>query len=875
MPQNSMANPCVEQIIAAANGTIDEREATRILRELGHRTRQRAAADSIPMEDAARIVAEEVMAEEKLKAAISKRAKLLSLRAFKRIIDAATSGRGKDLADALIEYMTEAMNAGRFRSNLWLNKLAADLEQAGVLREFKQGGKQMSLDVRIERRQLSMGLPPATENTAAQAIAKSMREIEKQYMAMVNRHGAFVQDAPGRAGRQTHDPDRLRQAGVRSGWLWGKENQDLAYAAWREHINTLNIDWDRTLPGATEAEMDDFLKKFHQSVYSGVHGAAQEVVDPSKRLGVGSLSERISSERVLWFKDAQSEFEYNERWGVTDFNLGIISEIASFGRNVAMLQYLGPSAEQTFQQSLKTLRDIAATKPDAQGQGNKLARRGVQYAYDLLSGKAGTSVRPGLSRSMDFLKKWIIASKGGGIIFSMSGDRGFIDSGLAKQSATAMHRINVQLGRIASKTEDGQRLLKSIGFLAHDFAGGIAERISSDVRPFTKADSALGWFFRLQGATQLNDVHKMKAFSAATENLGSFTGKSWDELPVGMKTTLEGYQWTAAEWDAIRAQKDIIYADGADVETRVDESGTTTVIRGENADYWEVIDPTRMQDIPDEVIDGLLEAEGLKATTHNRNRKRDLLESKVGAYFQDIASEMVPTPGMRERIVMSGGGIQKGNWPREFLDLFFTFKGFGTTVALRNHRSYGKLLAAGQYQSVGMQVAMLLAQTTVLGYVGWAAREILKGRTPPWFVDDNGEVDPKAFAGVFMESMKRGGGMGIYGDYLLTEYNRDNRSFLESAAGPVLSELDPFMGLTSSIAKTAAGSQTPESLGLQSLRFAEANTPFLNLFYTKFLLDQFVLWNLKEGLSPGIFRRTERSINDQWMQEYFIDPVIE
>jgi hypothetical protein len=849
-----MANPCVGQIIAAANGTIDEREATRILRELGHRTRQRAAADSIPMEDAARIVAEEVANEEALKAAISRRAKLLSLRAYKRVVDAATSGRGKDLADSLIEYMTEASNSGKFRTNLWLNKLASDLEEAGVLREFQKGGEQLSRDVFTERWQLTSGLPFKTDNRAAQVIAQSIRDIEKQYLAMVRKHGAWTQDAPGYTGPQTHNPDLLRQAGVRSGWSWGKENQELAYEAWREHINTLNIDWERTLPGATEEEMEKFLKEFHQSVYSGVHGGAQEVVDPSKRLGMGSLAERLSSERVLWFADPESQWAYNQRWGNNDFNLATVGEIAGFGRNIAMLQYLGPSAEQTFQQAVKTLRDRAKTMPDAQHQAGKLSRRNIQGSFDLLSGKAGTSVRPGLSRAVDFLKSWIIASKGGGIIFSMSGDRGFIDSGLAKQSATAMHRVNVQLGRIALKGEEGKRILKSIGFFASDFAGSLAERFSTDVRPSVKADKSLGWFFRLQGASQLNDVHKIKAFSAATENLGSYSSKSWDELPIGMKTALNGYQWTPAEWDAIRAQRDTITRD--DME-------------------WDVIDPTRMQDIPDEVIDGLLAAEGLKNTTHNRSRKRDLLESKVGAYFQDLASEMVPTPGMRERLFMTAGGIQRGNWSREFLDLFFTFKGFGTTVALRNARSYGKLWAAGQYQSVGMQVAMLLAQTTILGYIGWATREILKGRTPPGFVDDNGEVDPKAFAGVMMESMKRGGGMGIYGDYLLTEYNRDNRTFLESAAGPVLSELDPFMGLTSSVVKAATGSQEPESLGLQSLRFAEANTPFLNLFYSKFMLDQFVLWNLKEGLSPGIFKRTERSINDQWMQEYYIEPVIE
>jgi hypothetical protein len=91
----------------------------------------------------------------------------------------------------------------------------------------------------------------------------------------------------------------------------------------------------------------------------------------------------------------------------------------------------------------------------------------------------------------------------------------------------------------------------------------------------------------------------------------------------------------------------------------------------------------------------------------------------------------------------------------------------------------------------------------------------------------------------------------------------------------VLSELDPMAALGTSTVKTLTGDQEPASFALQSLRFAESNTPFINLFYTKFILDQFFLWNLKEGLQPGIFRKTERAIGDQWRQEYYIEPVID
>lgn len=847
-----MASPCIEDIIKAAEGKISAKDAGRILREMSHRAKALAQKENIPLPDAANRVAQEVAIQEELKVYVHKRAKLFSMRAYNRLLTAARSGRGKDFADSLIEYMNEAANAGQSKANAYLAKFASVLEEANVIKEFKKGGPQFSKDVTTERWQLTSGLPFATNNKAAQTVAKAIREVEKEYLALVRKHGAWSQDAAGYTGPQTHNPELLRRAGHPSGKRHGKENQELSYQTWRNFIdNEVKIDWDRTLPGADEAEKDAMLRSFHQSIYSGIHGTTTEIVDPSKQLGMGSLAEKISSERLLWFADAESQWKYNQRWGNSDFNQSIISEVMSFGRNIAMLQYLGPSPENTYQRAVATLREDAKSLPNAQKMGKKLGRGAMQKYYDLVSGRADSSQNPFLSGIVDAWKSITLTSKGGGILFSMLGDRAFIDSGMAKLGASALHRMNVQIGKIAANTPEGRKALASLGWMAHSFSSNLYQRWSNDIRPFNALDKGVSWFFKIQGVEKVTEVHRKIAMSAASEHLGGMSHVPWDKLPIEMKTHLEGYQFTKAEWDAVR--------------------NTSFEIKHEDM-AWTVIAPDRMQDIPDGVIDNMLEAEGLTLSQPNRSRKRDLLESKMGAYFADVASEMVPTPGLRERAIMTGG-FQKGTIARSALDLFFTFKGFGMTVAMRNARSYGRLWAAGQYKSVGMQTAMLIAQTAALGYIGWAVREAFKGRTPPLITDKNGELDAKQFASVFMESLRRGGGLGIYGDYLLTSYNRDNKTFLESISGPVLSELDPMASLGTSTVKTILGDQEPSSFGLQSLRFAESNAPFINLFYTKFIFDQLFLWNLKEGLSPGIFRKTERAIGDQWHQEYFIDPV--
>lgn len=847
-----MANPCVQEIVDSSLGKISERDAGRLLREMTVRAQSKAAKEGISIEEAAKKVLEEVTIQEELKAYVAKRAKLFGLRAYNRIISAAKSGRGKDWADSLIEFMNEANEVGNFKANSWLAKFTADLEKAGILKELRNGGPELSRDVTIERWQLTSGLPFATKNKTAQIIATSIRDIEKQYLAMVRKHGAWSQDAAGYTGPQTHDPQLLREAGYKEGKRFGEENRQQSFEVWKDFVlNKVRIDWDRTLPGATQAERDAMLEEFHKSIYSGIHGTTTEIVDPSQRLGMGSLAERISSERLLWFADADSQWKYNQRWGNADFNVSIMNEIRSFGRNVAMLQYLGPSPENTYLRAVNTLRDNARDLLNSQEMGKKLSRERIQGAYNILSGRANSSQNMLLSRIVDTWKTMTIAAKGGGILFSMFGDRAFIDSGLARQGAEALHRLNVQLGKIAVNTPEGKRLLESMGFVSHAFGSHLLERWSTDVRPFLNLDKATSWVFKLQGVDKITDVHRKTAMSAASEHLGSVSHLPYDKLPAAMQIQLKAYEMTPDVWEAVR--------------------GTVFDIKHEGSS-WKVISPDRMQDIPDAAIDRLLDAQGITLSQPNRARMRDLLESKMGAYFSDVASEMVPTPGLRERLVMTGGE-QKGTISRSIKDLFWTFKGFGMTVAMRNAKAYGRMWAAGQHKAVGLQVATLLAQTAALGYVGWAAREALKGRTPPLITDENGELDAKQFMSVFMESLKRGGGLGIYGDYLLASYNRDNKTFLESVAGPVLSELDPLAAMGTSTVKVLTGQQEPSSFGLQALRFAESNTPFINLFYTKFALDQLFLWHLKEALQPGLFRKTERAIGDQWRQEYFIDPI--
>ena len=50
------------------------------------------------------------------------------------------------------------------------------------------------------------------------------------------------------------------------------------------------------------------------------------------------------------------------------------------------------------------------------------------------------------------------------------------------------------------------------------------------------------------------------------------------------------------------------------------------------------------------------------------------------------------------------------------------------------------------------------------------------------------------------------------------------------------------------------------------------NTPFINLFYIRPVLDYLILWNLQEMADPGSLYRNERRVEQSNGQGFFVRP---
>ena len=119
-----------------------------------------------------------------------------------------------------------------------------------------------------------------------------------------------------------------------------------------------------------------------------------------------------------------------------------------------------------------------------------------------------------------------------------------------------------------------------------------------------------------------------------------------------------------------------------------------------------------------------------------------------------------------------------------------------------------------------------------------------------------------------MASMAKGGGLGLYGDFLFGQFNRYGRSPTHTLLGPTLGQFDDFWHLYS------MAFQQGDFKGAlnQMLRIVHGNTPFINLFYLRMFLDYFILYNLMELQNPGSTRRMETNMKKNNNQQFHISP---
>jgi hypothetical protein len=462
--------------------------------------------------------------------------------------------------------------------------------------------------------------------------------------------------------------------------------------------------------------------------------------------------------------------------------------------------------------------------------------------WSVLNGEANVSVNPGFSTFIDNVKATQNLSKLGGAWITSFADPMFFNSAMARQGIGAVDRYMAMIESMIPRDASRKEVIEAFGWVSDAIIHNTNGRYSNEFAPWRLLRKASDFQFKVSLLTPWTEMFETSAGEILSYRLGKDGSSALADLSPIRRRMLEAYGMDSASWDVIRSHSRNI------------------------ADGKSFIAPDLARMVPDTDIAGVLSKRGMSNTSANRQRWRDEMSSTLGGYFEDFIREAVPRPGIREKAFMSQG-LRRGTIAREALELFGQFKSFPVSAFNIMRRRTGADWADVMPRH---WILMLAAQTTVAGYIAMSAKDWLAGRHRRPLLNENGTPNAKTF----LEAARRGGGLGILGDVLFGDYDRNMHSFVRDIAGPSFSELDSLMALGRDgfEALTDPDGPSTDSLKYQAFRLAERNTPFANLWYLKPLMNYYFFYVMREQLNPGSLKAMERHTEDITGQKAFLKP---
>lgn len=834
---------CADNLAGLSKDTLNKAEAEDLLAR-ARRLYTSELETGVSAEVALQRVESRLLAEAKTMELVAERNRLLALRAKRRVKEQIrrfpTLGEG---LLALLEGSNKPIQGARFsvdyqsRSNFlkYFGRMIAGMDEDGVTKAFMNNEHQQDVYRELWELGKTGGRPGISGNETAQKIAKHIHDVGREAVARQNESGAYIRLLPGYVTRQTHDIERIRSLG---GYGTSKESQTKSYTAWRDFILPL-LDHDATFEGL---DPEIVLRNVHQGIYSGFHGPDPDSLSVSALPYQGNHAGKVSRERVLHFRDADAAYKYNQQFGIKSLRDQVVGDLRFRGRSIALMENFGPAPKQLFDVIMGELHAEARVRQDAAKQAESLNDWRLEAAFNEISGHNDHPLNHSLARVANNTRMWLAMSKMGAVVLSSFGDKAFMQAEAAYQGISALNTLGAQITAFAKRSGDEVRALRLMGAAMDGLLGNVLGRYS----PFRPVSGKLSWaqkrFFDINFMNWWNDGHKAAFAELMSAHLGEHAQLTHDKLPPDFQRLLKLYDIGDIEWETMRQSMWEVKEDGR-----------------------RFLSPDRIADISPEAMTAYLAAYGKPSTFISRMRARTELETKLRTLLADRADFAVPSAGAAESRLMTMG-TRAGTPLGEAVRLLMMFKAFPITILQKigGRELYGR--GAGNFLEWLMhdhkgkfQMAQLIAMTTIGGYLSGVVKDALKGRTPKPLVTDG-----KLNLATINDAMLRGGGLGIMGDILLQEYDRQGHSFVGTLAGPFFGQLDPVADIFTKL-------RSGENIVPETAKLVQGNIPYANLFYIRPVLEYLIFWNLQEAMKPGTLRRMEKKV-EEGGQEFFVKP---
>jgi hypothetical protein len=857
MPDTGM-DRCIGEIQAAHGQGLSREDATSMMSMIDERAERLGRESGMSGPEAARQAAEEAAAAEKASALIEKRNALLNLQ--KRI---GRRERIGDVADAVgkdgqpnlthaVENQVTAKNAPapgnrasaeatwkNMATNLQ-NQVVLGMEKAGLIKAFRNGS--MDRDWAKELYELSMKAagkdahPGATGNAQALKMAEIIHGVQQLAKDRLNREGAWVGDYAGYITSTMHDADKIRRAG---------------FEAWRDFIGPrLSAE---TFDGVDNREK--MLRDTWHALVTGVHMSDREMVgmkDPAFT-GPANAAKKASQGRVLHFNNADAWLDYQQRFGHGSLAEQTMGALDRSARQTALMQRWGTNPQAEFENDFRALGEkYRDSNPDAVIALNK-ARAGIETQFSYLTGEANRPVNALWAERMAGVRAVQSMAKLGGVALTHLSSFPTKAAELRYQGVGFLERYansfqSLLRGRGAGEVREISDLLLAGMEGMH---GSMLSRFNADDSAPGRISKMTNTFFKWSGLTYMLDAQKTGTQLVMSRLLGMNVDKEFGALSPEIQRNLQAYDISPAEWDVLRQAPDHATADGKTYLT------PDAAMRA-NADA--VMAAQGKVTLPQSARP-LMSAAPKELTPSMVAAARDNLALKLHALYADTADRGIITPGIADKALLLHG-TAPGSLAGEALRFIAQFKTWGVAAARQGlgREIYGGQGAAGAVSGI-VQLALGAA---VFGYATMTLKDMAAGKVP------RAPNDPRTWGAALIQ----GGGFGILGDYMFGQTSRFGNSFVESLAGPTASTMGDIYKLVTLGRDEAMGDPNARAkdFGPDALRLVKGNTPFINLFYVRAALDYLMVHSLQESMNPGYLARSQRSMQRNTGQTYFLSP---
>lgn len=598
----------------------------------------------------------------------------------------------------------------------------------------------------------------------------------------------------------------------------------------------------------TRAELDGIVIPYLEDTYKKItenRGIFDEDYNLDLEMGKDKKSgfERKNTySRKIIFKDADNLFEYNQKYNGKTVLETVFNNIDSSTRAATMAATFGSNPKNAYATIKKRLADQEIEQRSTVMDKAKSIFRAPDQMFKVLDGtvyRGGDSTGNQVAHALNSLQRAALLGKA---TLATLTDINFsalaLDSKFATGFAKNFKNVAADWAKNLSREERIQ-LAEVVEFSMNMEMGQQFQRFSSDgVNESGRMARAADAVVTLTGLKDQSEIARMTSLSMMAKTLGMFKDLDIDGLNKATRNTITEAGFDANDWNVLRSSIQEFQGHNMVSMSVLNKESLAAAYKAKHPDG------------------------GISLVQYERE-----LRKKFSALQQDMLTYSSPAFSLSSATILTQG-LSKDKSMRNVLDLVSLFKSFPLTAAEAFMKSVEANNKSGRgYKGFTASQMQFAIYGIGMGYVVLFMKDIAAGREPR---DFNAET--------IKESFIQSGVAGLWGDMILSGYDKQYRNAVVDTLGPNAGSLADVGSLISSTLATAGnfviGEEREAEKDMKAsmkklIKFTKRHTPFGNALGVEKAYNYLLMDGLQRWVDPQYHIRAERRFRERGQNPLF------